>query len=70
VRRTPPGRSLSGEEAGVLVGLSAFTVSRFVWARRLPARHGRFESLPDRRGGPEVVYGEPARYEDGLGRRG
>jgi hypothetical protein len=43
--RTPPGRSLSWEEAGGLVGLSAFTVRRFVMTGRLPARRGRRESF-------------------------
>jgi hypothetical protein len=71
-RRKPPGRSLSGEKAGGPVGQSAFTVRRFMRARRLPARHGRWEgfgwgreALLDRRGRPEVVHGEPASSDGG-----
>jgi hypothetical protein len=40
VRRTPPGRSLSEDEVGGLVGLSAFTIRRFVRARLLLASTG------------------------------
>jgi hypothetical protein len=52
IRRTPPGRSLAAEEAGELVGLSAFTVRRFVRSRKLPASHGRGEGF----GGGERPY--------------
>ena len=37
LRRVPPGRALSTEEAGEIAGLSAFMIRRYATKRRLPA---------------------------------